>query len=528
MKKTLESTLLRTAVLGLVVLLAALAVSCRPDTTAAEAEPEEAPDTLVIAIGAQPEALDPIAMASAPAATVGEHVHESLVYLAEDGSLEPALATSWEASADGLSWVLQLRQGVQFHDGAPFNAEAVKANLDRFLDPDSGAPYRFLIDRVQEVEATGEHEVTLRLEEPFAPMVSHLSHSFIGMLSPRQIAELGTSDVTDMPIGTGPYRIARWDRGERIVLERNEDYWGNVPQIPTVEFRFVPEDAARMVMLETGEAHAIMRVPPADANRLDADPNIDVVYATSVRTIYMGFNTQMEPFTDRRVRQAFNHAVNKEAIVNTILQGNAFPSDAPVVPAVFGHYAAGPYEYNPERARQLLAEAGHGDGLTVTLYHPTGRYLLDATIAEAVQGMLREVGVNLQLQTMEWGAYLDFLRRPPETAQHPMYMLGWGTVTLDADYGIFALLHSSQIPPVGWATSFYQNDRVDQLLSQARVNPDRGEREAMYREAIQLIWDDAPWLFLHNEGQVNAVRSNVRGLIHHPLENISAWDAYFE
>jgi len=489
---------------------------------------EAAKDELVIAIGAQPEALDPIAMASAPAATVGEHIHQSLIYMAPDGTLQPSLAESWEPAADGLSWILRLRKGVKFHDGTPFNAQAVKINLDRFLDPESKAPYRFLISEVAGIEAVDDHTVRIILNRPFAPIISNLSHSFIGMLSPASLQGLEKGKTTEKIVGTGPFKLVQWARGEHIVLEQNAEYWGNVPKIKKLTFKFVPEDAARMVMIETGEAHAVMRVPPADAKRLDANPNINVVNASSVRVIYIGFNTQVEPFNNPKVRQAMNYAVNKEAIINTILAGVGTPSTAPVVPAVFGYTKVGPYEYNPQKAKQLLAEAGYPNGFKAVFHHPTGRYLMDSTIAEAVQSMVREVGVQLELQTMEWSAYLGFVRKPPEEAKHQIYMLGWGCVTLDADYGIFSLLHSTQIPPAGWGVSFYKNEKVDNLLQSARTTPDRPIREGLYAEAIKLIWDDAPWLYLHDEGQINAVRSNVKGLIHHPLENILAWDAYIE
>ncbi len=495
---------------------------------AGQREIAEPAQELVIAMGAQPESLDPIAMASAPAATVGEHVAQPLIYLDQEGNLQPQLATSWEASEDGLTWTLKLREGVSFHDGTPFNADAVKKNLDRFLDPKSAAPYRFLIDQIKEVEAADAHTVRLHLDQPFAPIISHLSHSFIAMISPASFEQLPPGETVEMPSGTGPFVITRWARGEQIVVERNPDYYGDTPQLDKVTFKFVTEDAARVVMLETGEADAIMRVPPMDAQRLDGHNDIDIVYASSVRVIYIGYNAMKEPFTDPLVRQALNYAVDKQAIIDTILGGVGFQSTAPVVPAVFGHTHAGPYEYNPERARQLLAEAGFPDGFSTTLYHPTGRYLMDSTIAEAVQSMLKEVGVDARLQTMEWSAYLDFVRKPPEEAQHTMYMLGWGTVTLDADYGLYALLHSSQWPPAGWATSLWADDRVDELLDTARVTPEREIREELYEEAIQIIWDEAPWLFLHDEGQINGVRSNVKGLIHHPLENISAWDAWIE
>ena len=234
------------------------------------------------------------------------------------------------------------------------------------------------------------------------------------------------------------------------------------------------------------------------------------------------------PFEDVRVRQALNYAVDKEAIIETIFQGVGSPSSAPIVPAIFGYTEVGPYEYNPERAMELLEEAGFGDGFEIELYHPTGRYPQDDTVAEAVQAMLAEVGVSANLTTYDWGTYLETVLVPPEMAEHDAFMLGWGTVTLDADYGTYALFHSTQWPTAEvWYNnaSYYANPEVDDLLAEARVTPDRDVREGLYEQAIEMIWEDAPWLFLHNEGQVNAVRSNVEGLIHHPLENILAWDA---
>ena len=494
---------------------------------AQEAEMAEERDTLTIGIGAEPESLDPVNMTSAPAATVGEHVVERLIYMEEDGALTPMLATSWEANEDSTVWTFQIREGVTFHDGEPLNAEAVAVNLRRFVNPDVGAAYAFLLGTVESIEATGEYELTMELSQPFAPILAHLSHSFIGIVSPAQLEGLGPNDTFEIPIGTGPYRMTEWSRGEQIVLEVNEDYYGNISEIPTIEFDFIPESSALIVALETGEADAIMRVPPQETDRLEAIPEIEVVYESSVRTIYIGFNNEKEPFNDPLVRQALNYAVDKQAIVDGLFDGVFTVADAPVVPAVFGHESVGPYEYDPERARELLAEAGYPDGLDMTLHHPTGRYLLDATVAEAVQDMLAEVGVNATLETREWSSYLEFTSQPPEEAEYDAFMLGWGTVTLDSDYGLYALLHSRQWNPNGNNRGFYENERVDELLDEARVETDRETREELYAEAIELIWEDAPWIFLYNQGQINANRTYVEGLIHHPLENLSAWDAYF-
>lgn len=504
-----------------------------PDEPVEPDEPAEVAQDVVIAIGAEAENLDPLKMMSAPAATVAEHMVQTLVYLAEDGTLEPSLAESWEPTEEGDGWLLNLREGVTFHDGEPFNAEAVKYNLDRFMakgdfEGEEAAVFAFLLGKITEVEVIDDYIVKLHLEEVFAPIISHLSHSFIGMHSPPSLEALGAGDYVEAPVGTGPFKFVQWDRGEKIVMEKNEDYWGTVPELDTVTFKFVPEGGSRVIMLETGEVHAIMAVPPAEIDRLEGEADIDVVFEDSVRVIYVGFNLEQEPFDDVRVRQALNYAINKEAIIQTQFQGVSSVSTAPIVPAIFGYKEVGPYGYDPDRARELLADAGYEDGFDMEFYHPTGRYPQDDAVAEAVQAMLADVGINASLTTYDWGTYLDTVIVPPEQSEHDTYMLGWGTVTLDADYGLYALFHSGEWPPLGNNVSYYANDQVDALLEEARVTPDRGVREGLYHEAIETIWNDAPWIFLYNEGQVNAVRSNVKGLIHHPLENILAWDAYIE
>ena len=523
---TQSSTWGKTGV-ALLVLLVAVLSACSAPEQEQEQETAEVRDTLTIAIGAEPESLDPVNMTSAPAATVGEHVVERLIYMEEDGSLTPMLATSWEANADSTVWTFQIREGVQFHDGEPLNAAAVAANLQRFVDPEVGAAYAFLLGTVDSIEATGEYELTLTLSQPFAPILAHLSHSFIGIVSPAQLEGLAPDETFEIPVGTGPYAMTEWSRGEQITLAANEDYYGDAPGIPNIRFNFIPEPSALVVALETGEADAIMRVPPQDIDRLESNEDIEVVFESSVRQIYIGFNNTREPFNDPMVRQALNHAVDKQAIVDGLFDGVFTVADAPVVPAVFGHASVGPYEYDPDLAREMLAEAGYPDGFDMTIHHPTGRYLLDATVAEAVQDMLSEVGVNVTLETREWSSYLEYTSQPPEQADYDAFMLGWGTVTLDSDYGLYALLHTRQWNPNGNNRGFYSNDEVDQLLDAARVETDRERREQLYAEAIAQIWDDAPWIYLYNQGQINANSVDVEGLIHHPLENLSAWDAEF-
>jgi ABC-type transport system substrate-binding protein len=512
----MSTRLLRSVALLGVLLLAALPAGA-----------QKRGGTLVIAQGVDAVTLDSHMVVDAPTFTVTSHIFETLFEYAPDGKIVPHLAESHTVSNDGLVWTLRLRRGVRFHDGTPLDAEAVKFNLDRVLAPENKITYRFLIDRIRKIDVVDAGTVRLTTERPFAPMLAHLTHGSIAMQSPAAIRTHG-KDYINHPTGTGPFRFKEWVRGDRLVLERNADYWGPRPHVDQVVFRPVPEGGARVALIETGAAHAIVRVPPRDAPRLGQSRDVEVVNTPSVRTIYIAFNMLKPPFTDIRVRHALNHAVNKEAIVQHILAGVGRPSDAPISPGIFGYRPIMRYEFDQAKARKLLAEAGHPNGFKTELYCPSGRYLNDIQVCEAVQAQLREVGVDAALRTMEWAAYLDVTKKGPDESVVPMFMLGWGTVTGDADYGLYALFHSSQWTPAGQARNFYKNPRVDELLDRGRNVANPAAREAAYHEAMGLIMKDAPWLFLHAESQLSAVRRNVKGLVVHPIERVMAQSAWIE
>jgi ABC-type transport system substrate-binding protein len=474
--------------------------------------------TLIIAQGTDPTNLDPALATDSPSATVNSHIFETLFELTAEGTIEPRLATSYAVSADGLTWTLDIRQGVTFHDGTPLTAQDVKASLDRFIDPANAYTFRFLLSRIQGVEVVGDHQVQINLASVFAPLLAHFTHSSTA------IVKVGLDhDVT--PVGTGPFEFVSWERGQRVDLKRYEGYWGDKPGIEGLRFLAVPEGTTRMALVETGEAHVAVRVPPQDIARLNANPNVTVQNVSSLRTIYIYFNHTMAPFDDVRVRQAVNYAVNKEEIAEFVLGGAVRPSDAPISPGIFGYTPVGNYAYDPERAKALLAEAGFPNGLSTTLYSPNGRYLQDIQISEAIQSQLAEVGIDATIETLEWAAYLAKTNVPAVDNEVPFAMLGWGTVTGDADYGLYALFHTSQHVPSGSNRAFYSNTVVDALLDEARSNPNPSLREQLYADAMQLIWDEAAWLFLHSETQLVAVRDGVQGLIIHPTERYLAHGA---
>ncbi len=477
-----------------------------------------------LGMGADVDSLDPVKATASPSATVTQHVYEPLFDYTPDGEIVPLLAEGYDVSEDGKVYEIYIKQGIEFHDGEYLDAEAVRMSLERQLDPDS--PFYFLIDVVEEIEVIDDYTVRLHLEEPFAPLTAHLSHASMGIVSPGVIED-DDEELTTNPVGTGPFEFVNWDVGEQVVLERNANYWGENANFDTASFHIVPEDGTRVAMLETGELDAIMYVPPREAERLEGIGDIDVVEAESLRTIHIGFNLTNEEFEDVKVRQALNYAVDNSAIVEHVLEGVGEPSDAPISPVIFGYEGQEKYEYNPDKAVELLEEAGYEDGFGVTLHHPTGRYMLDDTVAEAVQSQLEDVNIEVELETLEWVTYMELVNQAPEESEHDMYMYGWGTMTGDADYGLYALFHSTEKAPAGNNFTYFSNDTVDELLDEARINPDPGDREDIYSEAIEVIWDEAPWLFLHSERQINAVRSDVEGLIHHPKEFIGVHEGYF-
>jgi ABC-type transport system substrate-binding protein len=522
-------------VVGVLIMVSLILGACAPAATPTPATPPPAgeqppaatqppaavPQTLTIASGTDVENMNIRRVTSSPSFSVLEHMYETLFYMTPEGELEPLLAESIEEGEADNTFIIRLRQGIQFTDGTPFNAEAVKINLDWILE--NTPVFGFLIDQIDSVTVVDEHTVQIQTLSDFAPLSAHLSHGAIAMVSPALI-EQGEETMNSTAIGTGPYTLGNWSPDESVTLQRNPDYWGDAPAIDTVVFRVVKEDGARIVEIEAGTVDVAVRIPPAEAERLAANPNINIIETPGLRTIYIFFNVNQEPFTDPRVRQAVNYAVDVEAIVRDLFNGAARVSDAPVAPAVFGYSAQPAYARDLDRARQLLQDAGIEEGTTVTLYHPTGRYIQDALVADAVRSQLREVGLNVVLQTLEWPQYVPHVRREAPENDVQFAMLGWGTVTMDADYGLFALFHSSEHPP-GFNGAFYANPEVDRLLDEARTVLDTERRRQLYDEAISIIWEDAPWLFLYSELQLTAVRTNVDGFIVHPDESLIATGA---
>lgn len=482
---------------------------------------------LIIAQGTDAATRDAHHVVDSPTDTILSHMVETLLELTPKGEIIPKLAEKWEVSADATVFTLRLKKGIKFHDGQPFNAEAVRINFDRRLDPNAGTKFDFLVSQIASVAALDEYTVAFKTKIPFAPLLSHLTHTANGIQSPAALRRSWDKPLI-MPIGTGPFIYKEWVPGKKLVMVRNDNYWDKAPSLQEVTFRVIPDDVSRVTALEKGEVHVAVRIPPFDLPRLESNSKLTILHTPSLRTVYVGFNCLKEPFTDKRVRQALNYAVNKEAILKDLLGGAGRISDAPISPGIFGYTPIKSYEYDVERAKALLAETGFSGGFETTLHPAVGRYYMDASVATAVVVDFLKVGVKAEIQRMEWGTYLPFVLREKETAEHELYILGWQTITGDADFGLFSLFHSGEWPTKGMAASFYKNEKVDQLLELARGSANPNERRRLYKEAMTLIVDDAPWIFLYSESQATGVRANVRGMMVHPKEIVISREAWIE
>jgi ABC-type transport system substrate-binding protein len=489
--------------------------------------------TLTVGIGADAIRLDPIDQTDNPSEMVCRHIYEGLVEFDENLDIRPCLAHSWEISKDGCTYTFYLEHGVLFHDGSPFNAEAVKFNVERWLkgcEPENRtwrrtalyAPY------IKSVDVVDQYTVQIKLFNPFGAFLHHLAHGAALMVSPAAVEKYGETGIATNPVGTGPFKFVEWVKDDHITLDANLNYWKGRPFLDRLIFKVAPEGSARVMMLEAGDAQLIERVPSTEISRLQTTSGIDVYIRASLRTIYLGMNCKKEPFNNTKVRQAVNYAIDKEKVCKQILSGMGDPSDSPLAPLTWGYYSTGGYPYDPEKAKQLLAEAGYPNGFKATLWTPKGRYLMDYEVAQAVQGQLKEVGIDLELRTWEWASYIGALDLGPEKGEYQMFLLGWAPSTGDADWVLRPLFSTELIAPAGDNYAGYSNPVVDDYIKAGMTAASIDERYEAYKNAQIVIVNEAPWAFLYVMKQTVAAKSNVHGVQILPIEILIAKNAWIE
>lgn len=482
------------------------------DAASGNGEAAEGGD-LIIAVLSDASSLDPHGANDVPSSVVQSNIYETLTVIDENGEVAPGLAESWE-QIDDLTWSFKLHEGVTFHDGEAFNAEAVKANLDRVLDEELGSPRYNLYEMVTEVEAVDEYEVHITTEYAFSPLLAHLAHTGGSMISPASIeadyeavanGEDPFSTVSANPVGTGYFKFESWEPGSEIKLSKNEEYWGEPVNVDSVAFRVVPDSQVRAADLETGNVHIIDPVQPNEVDRINNSGSAHIHQQSAASLAYLGFNTEKEPFDDPLVRRAISHAIDREAIINGIYDEYGLVAKGPLSPDIFGYTEdLDPIEYDMDQARSLLEEAGMEEGFTTTIW--TNDNPQRQSIAVLIQESLAELNIDVSIEVMEFGAYLD----QTAAGEHDMFILGWSNSTGDAERGLYPLFHSSQKGNSG-NRSFYENAEVDALLEAGRQATDPAEREEIYAEVQQILTDDAPMAFLLHQEYLLGVSDKVSG-----------------
>ena len=455
-------------------------------------------DTLVFSPPADATTLDPHNTTDSESDQVIMMVYETLLAFDGDMKIVGGLAERWSVADDGVTWTFHVRPGVAFHDGTPLDAEAVRRNFDRVLDPAQNHKRRVLFDMIDRVEAIDPRTVRIVTKYPFGafePTMAHVSAAIVSPLAAEKFGkDLGTS--AEKVSGTGPYRVARWKKDLEIVLERNDSYWGTKGRTRQVVYRPIPDAASRVLALEAGDVDVITRVPSADIGRLEKNPAIALLKVASVGSQQFRFNVTKKPFHDARVRQAISYAIDRRQIIEKLVPGFARPSTSALTPIMRGYANLGEIPYDPAKARELLRAAGYPNGFRTTIA-TTPRYAMGVELAETVAAQIAQIGIDATIEVYDWGTMVQFWAGlPPEKNRQEIFIMGAGASTADADWGLRPIFTTARTNENNYG--YYSNAEFDRVIRAAMRETDAARRQALYRRAQEIVYLEDPgavWLF---------------------------------
>lgn len=498
----------------LIAALAALTVLAAP----ARAE------NLTIAIASEPTSIDPHFHNLGPNNAIATHIFDRLINQGPNQELLPGLAVSWEPIGD-TTWAFELREGVTFHDGTPFTADDVVFTMGRAGNvPDSPSSFGTYVNSIREVEVIDDHTVHIHTHEVHALLANDLST--VAIVSRKHGEGVTTSQYNsgEAAIGTGPYRFVEYVPGERIVLEANPDYWGDAPAWERVTFRPITSAPARVAALLSGDVDVVEGVPTADIATLEGNDDVSLSQGVSNRVIYLHIDSDREvtphvtakdgseipnPFRDVRVRKAISHAINREAIVERIMEGVAIPAGQLLPEGFFGvsENIEVP-EYNPDLARELLAEAGYPDGFKLTVHGPNDRYINDAQVLQAIAQMLSRIGIETAVDTMPRSVYFG----RASALEFSLMLVGWGSGTGEASSPLRALL-ATHDPETGMGSTNrgrFSNAEMDALLEEALQTLDADRRAELLARATEIAMDQVGLIPTHFQVNTWGTRQGLR------------------
>ncbi|QHA85981.1 glutathione ABC transporter substrate-binding protein GsiB [Serratia rhizosphaerae] len=502
------------SVLAVAVLLAAVGSS-----------PAWAAKDAVIAVASNFTSLDPYDANDTLSQAVAKSFYQGLFGFDKDMKLVNVLADGYQVSDDGLSYTIKLHPGVKFHDGTDFNAEAVKANLDRASNPDSHLKRYNLFKMIDKTEVVDPLTVKIVLKTQFSAFINNLAHPAAAMISPAALKQYG-KQIGFHPVGTGPYQFETWNQTDFVKVKKFAGYWkAGQPKLDSITWRPVVDNNTRAAMLQTGEADFAFPIPYEQAKVLEKNAKLNLVVAPSIQQRYISMNVTQKPFDNPKVRQALNYAINKEALIKVAFAGYAAPAQGPLPPTIDFAARYQPWPYDPAKARELLKEAGYPNGFSTTLWsshnHSTAQKVLQFT-----QQQLAQVGVKVKVTAMDAGqraAQVESVGVKDTGVR--MFYTGWSASTGEADWALSPLFASQAAPPKQFNTAFYSNPQVDKDLSDALATTDRSKKQQLYKDAQDRIWADAPWIFLATERLLSANSKQLSGFYVMPDTSFSFDDA---
>jgi peptide/nickel transport system substrate-binding protein len=474
---------------------------------AAAAQTPRAGGTLRVAVAMEPfaPAFDLHRIRTLVTSRMGYLAYNGLVNMDANRNVVPDLATSWE-QPDPTTYVFELRKDVEFHDGTPCDAAAVKFNIERLADPKTASPKRADFTIIQSTDVLDKNHLRIKLAEPFMPMLSTFRRSYFSVISPTAVEKLMATDPFKASIGTGPFRFASYTRGDKVLLERNKSYWDKRVYLDAIEFRIIPEQATSKAALEAGELDCVMQTNPTYGAEIAASPSLQLLNAPSAIYDYMAFNVNREPFKDKRVRQAFSMAIDREGIAQAVYRGYAIAAQGAISPALKAFYrdnADIPFQkYDPDHAKALLKQADF----------PFDKELRFDTFADAPWGQVGDalaaqisaLGVKLKIVKPDFNTFAKYFYGPKD------YWLGnssWTTGGVDPD----GLLYKQFV--TGEAINFgnYSNPELDKMLKAARTERDQGKRADLYNQANRLVMEECYVAFLVHPNLIEGMRKAVHG-----------------
>jgi glutathione transport system substrate-binding protein len=468
----------------------------------------------VVALNVEPDSLDVYDTFRNASLGVDKCLYEGLVGLDDKMQIVNQLAESWEPSEDARTFTFKLRRGVKFHDGSPFNAAAVQAAFERVLAADTKLKRHVYFSAViDHLEAVDEGTVRLVTKQPFAALVATIAHPAGGIPSPTAFNQYG-EDFGTHPSGTGPFKFAEWLRGDHITFDAFPDYWDKArgASVSHLVIKGIQDPSSLAIAVQSGGAQFAGPLLAPQADQLQKANGVKVLESDSISVYWVTMNDQRKPFDNKLVRQALNYAVNKEAVLKVAELGKGKIVDSPMASGVWGYHGVKTYEYDPTKAKALLAQAGYPDGFKATLRVTAP----SKDRAVAVQSQLKQVGVDVEVAQMEDAAYVAEESKPLDQSTTEMLISNWSPSTGDADWALRSIYSKTQWPPAGANYGYYFNQQVEDLITQGLQFTDEAKRKDAYAKAQELIVDDAPNVLLYAPTYFAAVRDNVGGAIMQP------------